>query len=46
MARKNRKSRFESPFLRRLSLDPEKMGEGWPFEMPLLQDGAFERLIV
>ncbi len=31
---------FKAPFLRRLSLMPDRMGEGWPFDLPVLRDGA------
>jgi predicted ATPase len=41
MARKRSASKtFRAPFLRRLSLMPDRMGEGWPFDLPVLRDGA------
>jgi len=42
MARKSKKSAPVAPFLKRLSLLPEKMERGWPFDLPLLQGGALE----
>ena len=42
MARKSKKTAAVAPFLKRLSLLPEKMECGWPFDLPLLQDGALE----
>ena len=41
MARKqNVPGNLKAPFLRRLSLIPERLGEGWPFDLPVLRDGA------
>ena len=42
MARKRRETAFTAPFLKRLSLLPEKMERGWPFNLPLLRGGELE----
>ncbi len=43
MARKqNVPENLTAPFLRRLSLIPERMDEGWPFNLPILQGGTLE----
>lgn len=42
MARKRRETAFAAPFPKRLSLLPEKVKRGWPFDLPLLRGGDLE----
>ena len=42
MARKQYQTRLDAPYLKRLSLLPEKMGSVYPFNLPWLADPEFE----
>ncbi|MDJ0608527.1 MAG: AAA family ATPase [Kiloniellales bacterium] len=44
MARRNRETKLPSPFLKRIIAQPEVIGreDGYPFDLPWLQEGAFE----
>lgn len=38
MARRGFRTTLPAPYLKRLALDPEAMGEGYPFDLPFLKD--------
>ncbi len=42
MPRKQYQTKLDAPYLKRLVLLPEKMGEGYPFDLRILQDPSFE----
>lgn len=42
MARKSKRIAPAAPFLKRLFLLSDKMERGWPFDLPVLRDGALE----